>query len=91
MAQTEKASRPKKTAAEKAADALGVEQRRVDKLEAKHKELMDEAAALEPQIAAAKKQRDYLAQNPALPKSDPAETEDERQAANGNGPDVDAP
>lgn len=62
-----KTERKLKTPAEKATAALGVEQRRVDKLQAKHDALTAEAAALEPLIDAAKARRDYLAQHPDLP------------------------
>lgn len=66
MAQ-EAAKRSKKSPAQKATEALNVQTRRVASLEKKHKALLSEAAALEPEIDAAKKRRDYLAQNPDLP------------------------
>jgi len=62
-------TRTLKTPAEKATAALGVEQRRVDKLQAKHAALTAELDALQPIIDAAVARRDYLAQHPDLPEN----------------------
>lgn len=62
-----KTERKTHTPADRATAALGVEQRRVDNLQAKHDKLIAEAAVLEPQIDAAKARRDYLAKHPDLP------------------------
>lgn len=68
MSKPEK-TRTLRTPAERAIAALGVEQRRVEKLTAKHRALLDEAAAVFDELTAAVKRRDYLAQNPDLPEA----------------------
>lgn len=59
-----------RTPAERAIAALGVEQRRVEKLEAKHKDLSDQADAVWVEMAAAKRRLEYLQANPDLPEAD---------------------
>jgi hypothetical protein len=63
-------TRTLRTPAEKAIAALGVEQRRVDKLQTKKLALAAELDALQPEIDAAVARRDYLAANPDLPEAD---------------------
>lgn len=62
-----KTERKTHTPAERAAAALGVEQRRVDKLTKKRDALNAELAGLVDEITDATKRRDYLAQHPDLP------------------------
>lgn len=62
-------TRTLRTPAEKAIAALGVEQRRVDKLAAKRKDLVAELQALDVDLVAAEKRLDYLKANPDLPES----------------------
>lgn len=59
--------RAKRTREERAQHALDVATRNVERLQTKHDKLMDEAAAIEPEIDAAKTRRDYLATSPDLP------------------------
>lgn len=62
-------TRTLKTPAERAIAALGVEQRRVDKLEAKRKTHMVAVQEINTELEGAIKRRDYLAQNPDLPEA----------------------
>lgn len=64
-----KKPRTLKTPAERAIAALGVEQRRVEKLEARWESLTDQRAVVEDELLTARKRRDYLAQNPDLPEA----------------------
>lgn len=66
------AKRTLRTPAERAIAALGVEQRRVDKLTAKRVALGKEYDAATEELAQATKRRDYLAQNPDLPEANTA-------------------
>lgn len=66
-----KTERKTHTPAERAAAALGVEQRRVDNIEGKLKKLRAEIAPLEAELTQAQKRRDYLAQHPDLPANTP--------------------
>jgi hypothetical protein len=62
-------TRTLRTPTERAIAALGVEQRRVDKLTAKRDALMAEATEVSQDLMAAERRRDYLAQNPDLPEA----------------------
>jgi hypothetical protein len=59
--------RPKKTAEQRAAEALEVANRKVRNLEAKLGKLKGEVVDAEKELAAAKADRDYKAINPKLP------------------------
>ncbi len=63
-------TRTLRTPAEKAIAALGVEQRRVDKLGEKRKALIAELQELDVDLVAAEKRLDYLKANPDLPEAD---------------------
>lgn len=62
-------TRQMRTPAERAIAALGVEQRRVEKLEAKLAAIRSATAEVVAELKAATKRRDYLAQNPDLPEA----------------------
>lgn len=58
-----------RTPAERAIAALGVEQRRVDKLKAKRDQAAAEVIALNGELDVAIRRRDYLKANPDLPEA----------------------
>lgn len=62
-------TRTLRTPAERAIAALGVEQRRVQKLEAKRAALGEQYDAITSELEVAQKRRDYLAQHPDLPEA----------------------
>jgi len=65
-------SRRTKTPRERAEEALGVEERRVERLEARRDALRAETEEVELEVAIATRRRDFLRQHPDL---DPATTE----------------
>lgn len=69
MSAPSKAPKPKrqtKTPRQRAEDALGVAQRRVEKLECEETRLVDELDAARRSLAEARARRDYVAADPAL-------------------------
>lgn len=64
-------ARVRKTPGEKATEALRVAQAEVNRLGKKQERLNDERAACGSELTAALARRDYLAQNPDLPKGTP--------------------
>lgn len=82
---TTKKPRTAKTPAQRAQEALDVEQRRVDRLTAKRDDIKAARAAylkkvtadleqIEPDLKAAEERRDWCAKSPDLPKQPPAAT-----------------
>ncbi len=66
MTGTPKVQRARRDPAEKAADALGVAERRVTKLEYRRDELTDELAAVQAECELAAEEAEYLAKSPHL-------------------------
>jgi hypothetical protein len=66
---TTKKTRTLRTPAERAIAALGVEQRRVEKLQAKREQIGEQYDLVNEELEAATRRRDYLAQNPDLPEA----------------------
>lgn len=64
-----KKTRTLRTPAERAIAALGVEQRRVDKLHVKRDKLRAEVDAVEDELDTASRRLDYLKANPDLPEA----------------------